>query len=130
MLAEAVSQKEPSLLWHEVVQSLDFPGFKVSDAHALRLIVETVRLGIHFRDRSVPFDEVQFPVDRLLLRWNNGEGQFSVFKIALHNPEIIPFGKYECQQVHIDALKTPPDETDHQGWIKNSDLFINMKSVF
>ena len=34
--------------------------------------------------------------------------------MALHNPEIIPFGEFECQQVHINVLKTPPDESDRQ----------------
>ena len=113
-MAEALSLKEPSVSWYDVVQSLDFPGFKVNDAQALRIIVNAVKYGIHLKDKSVAPEAVQFPVDRLLLRWNNREGQFSVFKMALHNPEIIPFGEFECQQVHINVLKTPPDEADRQ----------------
>ena len=27
---------------------------------------------------------------------------------------MIPFGESECQQVHINVLKTPPDEADRQ----------------
>ena len=107
-----MTNKEPSLNWNDVVQSLDFPGFKVNDAAALRIIVNTVKYGLHFRDK-VPIESVHFPVEKLLQRWNNSEGQFSVFKMALHNPEVIPFGDMEgSHRVYINVLRTPPDESD------------------
>ena len=71
MLAEALTLKEPTLNWYDVVQSLDFPGFKVNDAAALRVIVNCVKYGLYLKDKSTPLETVQFPVDRLLLRYKS-----------------------------------------------------------
>ena len=109
ILAEALLQREPSLNWYDVVQSLDFPGFALKEVTGLKIIVAAVKKALQSKDKSATF-----PVDRLLQRWNNREGQFSILNIALRNPEVIPFGEAECQQVHINVLKTPPDESDRQ----------------
>ena len=108
VLAQAIQNLDSTLNWYDVVQSLDFPGFVVKDVNGLKVIVDAVKTGLEFTGNN------QFPVDRLLQRWNNREGQFSILRIALRNPEVIPFGESECQQVHINVLKTPPDEADRQ----------------
>ena len=108
VLAQAIQNLDASLNWYDVVQSLDFPGFVVKDVNGLKVIVDAVKTGLEFTGNN------QFPVDRLLQRWNNREGQFSILRISLRNPEVIPFGESECQQVHINVLKTPPDEADRQ----------------
>merc|ERR1711892_684176 len=109
VLAQAIQHLDPQLNWYDVVQALDFPGFIVKDADGLKVIVDAVQSGLEFNGNA------QFPVDRLLQRWNNREGQFSLLKMALPNPDVIPFGEsQECQQVHINVLKTPPDESDRQ----------------
>lgn len=60
----------------------------------------------------MPYDKIPFPVDRVLQRWNNREGQFSFLKQALLSPDIIPFGIYECNKAQLSALKTLPDAND------------------
>ena len=96
VLAESLLAREPNLNWYDVVQSLDFPGFCVKDAHGLKIIVNAVKKALQVKEAA---GSTGFPVDRLLQRWNNREGQFSIMDVALHNPEIIPFGEVECQQV-------------------------------
>jgi len=67
---------------------------------------------LHLRDKSAPYDKIPFPVDRVLQRWNNREGQFSFLKQALLSPNIIPFGIYECNQTQLSVLKSIPDTND------------------
>ena len=46
ILAEALLQREPSLNWYDVVQSLDFPGFALKEVTGLKIIVAAVKKAL------------------------------------------------------------------------------------
>ena len=53
VLADALTAREPNLNWFDVVQSLDFPGFVVKDANALKIIVNAVKKALQFCSEHV-----------------------------------------------------------------------------
>lgn len=97
---EAVKDVVPSMNWMEVIAKLDHPGFIISDAEGLRVILHAYRVG----------QQGTFPIDLIYRNWKNTEGQLSFIEQSLRHPEILCFGDYPCHTVVTDILKAPPEE--------------------
>lgn len=59
-----------SLQFRDVMRELDFPGFVVNNAAALRLLVQAINCGMRAQE--------PFPVEVLYQPWKNSNGQVRI----------------------------------------------------
>lgn len=97
-----------------MIVKLDHPEFLIKDRQGLNLLMTAIRLGLQHQG----YPAEMFPVDKFYRRWENVEGQFSLFQQILKNPDIFSFTDYPFPTVAVDVLKAAPesDSKEAQTW--------------
>lgn len=119
---EAINKRAPNLNWKVVMQSLDYPGFKISDLGGLAVIVAAYHKGstvscsrnLHHLTR----DQAQFPIDALLTPWDNKEGQLSILTLLVDpnnssDPNVSALLALPMRRVPRDGVKNINDRDPH-----------------
>jgi len=104
VFVQSVLEVAPNIDWKDIFRELDFPGFFVNDGKVFRSLIEALKHGLQLQGQTRP---EQFPLEPLMRRWHNSDGQLKFLKCCLNpaNYDVFWILDYPCKTTNTDMLK-------------------------
>ena len=101
---KSVHKLQTTLIWKEIMDEMDHPGFCVKDRAGLSLMMKAMTWGLQTQGW-----QSLLPMDLFYRLWKKTEGQLSLFQQILRHPDMFCFAEKQCQTPATEILEVQPD---------------------